>query len=146
MATIVKLCRDMVLKVGDGKETEAFNAIAEITSLTLTSGSDDVDLTNFDTDGFKTAMPILRSLGITFEANYVVDATSGDVDADTIGRLVTLSREVGYDAIGNFELTLADGEEMSFSAGVKVGDLGGGVGDKMLFKCELVISGKPTFA
>src|SRR5690606_41642903 len=51
-----------------------------ISSLTYTQGANEVDLSNFDDDGFKSSMVVSRTRTLTFECNYLVDEDTKELN------------------------------------------------------------------
>ena len=66
MADIVMIAKDFELEV-QGDEEE-FLKVPQLTSLTYTQGANEVDLSNFDDDGFKSSMVVSRTRTLLLNA------------------------------------------------------------------------------
>ena len=140
MADIVMIAKDFELEVqGDGEE---FLKVPQLTSLTYSQGSNEVDLSNFDDDGFKSCMVVSRTRTLTFECNYLVDEDTKELNP-ALKLISDLNNKVGYEAIGTFRLAFPNGDKIEFRGTVSLNGMGGGVDDKLTFGGTITINGKP---
>lgn len=141
MADIVMIAKDFELEVkGDGED---FLKVPQLTSLTYTQGANEVDLSNFDDDGFKSSMVVSRTRTLTFECNYLVDEDTKELNP-ALKLISDLNNKVGYEAIGTFRLTFPNGDKIEFRGTVSLNDMGGGVDDKLTFGGTITVNGKPV--
>lgn len=137
----VAIAKDFELEIQDNSATPTYLKIPQLTKLTLSKGANDVDLSNFDDDGFKSSMVISRTRSLSFACNYQYDETTKELHP-ALKLLADLDDKVGYDSVGNFRITFPNGDKFTFVGSVKLSDQGGGVDDKVEFGGEITINGK----
>jgi len=74
-----------ILKVGDGQTgTEAFTAVAEISSITSSLTADELDVTSHDSlDAWREFVRGLKSMELTLEGNYIPASPTQDMTVNT---------------------------------------------------------------
>lgn len=141
MPKVKVLARDYKIYIESKDKT--FQQIGGIESLTLSFDAEDVETTDFDTNGYQTHLIASRSQEIEIEGSYIVDPQTGDRDAGQ--QLVEdLAEKVGYESLGKFRIMNPAGKVTEFLASVTLGDQGGGLKDKAGWGATLKVSGKPT--
>ena len=108
--------------------------VAEISNWSLDLDADDIDVTNFDSDGWKEYIAGARGWSGSFEGNFVPDDTTGQ------GALIA-----AWVASENVELTLNVDDGISFEgeAMIKL-SMEAPVDDKVSFSCDFQGSGELT--
>lgn len=73
------------------------HTVAEISNWSLDLGADDIDVTSFDSNGWKEFLSGLKEWSGSFEGNYVQNDTNGQkaiIDAWVSGQYLSLTLEV----------------------------------------------------
>lgn len=142
MPKLKVLARNYKIYIEDPQTADTFQQIGGIESLTLSFDAEDVETTDFDTDGYQTHLIASRSQEIELEGSYIIDPSTGDRDAGQ--QLVEdLAEKVGHESLGKFRVMNPAGKVTEFLASVTLGDQGGGVKDKASWGATLRVSGKP---
>lgn len=110
------------------------NKVAEITSFSLDLGADDIDITNFDSNGWKEHLAGLKEWSGSIEGNFKPD--------DINGQKAILNAWVNGQAV-NFEFRVSDTVKFTGSALVKP-KIEVPVDDKASFSCDLQGTGPLT--
>ena len=142
MAAVKVLARNWTLEI----ETDTPSTYAEIKgilSFTFDSVKNDADATTFDSEGWAEHLVSSRGRTISFEAKYLEDQSTGDLD-DGQALLVAANLDMAQDSLHNFKLTSPYGTVRSFAASVNLTGLGGEKDDVTNFNGELLISGQVT--
>jgi hypothetical protein len=146
MSLVKILARHLVCELDTGTGgAPVWTLIGGLNSLTFDSTKDDVDDTDFDSDGWAEHKVVQRAASITLEGHYKEDPATGERDAGQEA-LIALGDAVGYDSTRPFRVTTPGGNTTVYqvSANVKA-PAGGGHNDNSGFSAELTVSGKPEF-
>ena len=105
--------------------------VAEINNWSLELDADDIDVTSFDSDGWKEYIAGSRGWSGSFEGNFVPDDTEGQ------GALI-----LAWVNSQNVELQLDVNEDISFSGSAMITlSMEAAVDDKVSFSCDFQGSG-----
>ena len=106
--------------------------VAEINNWSMELDADDIDVTSFDSNGWKEYIAGSRGWSGSFEGNFVPDDTDGQ------GALI-----LAWVNSENVELQLDVNEDISFSGSAMVTlSLDAAVDDKVTFSCDFQGSGE----
>jgi len=106
--------------------------VAEISTWSLDLGADDIDITSFDSNGWKEFLAGLKEWSGSFEGNF--DPT------DTNGQVALINAWVNGESV-NLELRIDDTKKFSGTAFVKP-SIETPVDDKISFSCDFQGSGQ----
>lgn len=140
MATAAKEGYGTLMKIGDGAMPEVFTTIAEVKDISGPSLSmDTIDVTNQSSTGAweETIKSILRSGEVTFDVNFLGDATQWT----TTGLLSKFTARTTT----NFQLVWTNSKQVAFSALVTGFAPSAPVGDALTASITLKVTGVPTF-
>lgn len=124
----------MALTGKDGSVYIGANKVAEMTNWSLDLGVDDVETTNFDSDGWKEYLAGLKEWSGSTEGNFKPD--------DTNGQKAILTAWLNGTALG-FEFRVSSTVKFSGSALVKP-SIEVPVDDKASFSCDIQGTGPLT--
>jgi len=130
----------------------AWTEVGGITSWSWTEEGTDVDVTDFDDEGWDHTMVARRKAVLSLEGNWLVDEATGDRDDGQI-LVEQYARKVGQAGLFHFKVETraetgsppAPLGSITFQCSAKLGETGGGNDDKMPWAVELLVKGKPTF-
>jgi len=108
--------------------------VAEISNWTMDLDADDIEVTSFDSDGWKEYIAGARGWAGSFEGNFAPD--------DTEGQGALISAWVNSE---NVELQLDVNEDISFSGSAMITlSMEAAVDDKVSFSCDFQGTGELT--
>lgn len=125
--------------------------VGGIASWSWTEDGTDVDVTDFDDEGWDHSMVARRKAALAIAGNWLVDASTGARDAGQ-ALIEDQARKVGTAGLMNVKIETraqianAPMGVISGQCSVKLGKNGGGNDDKMPFEATFMIKGKPTFS
>jgi len=134
-----------ILKVGDGQTgTEAFTAVAEISSITSSLTADELDVTSHDSlDAWREFVRGLKSMELTLEGNYIPASPTQDMTVNT-GMLWLFDEGTQR----TYQLVFPDPDTTQFSFKAITVEVThtADVEDKLSFTSRLRVTGEPTFS
>jgi hypothetical protein len=119
--------------------------IAGIRSFGIDPNKQDVDVSDFDSNGWTEHMVAARGLTVTLEGFFMEDVATKARDAGQQA-VETLAREVGPASLGSFRLTTPGGTTWTFSATAEVAGPSGDVNAVADWKATLNVSGQVVIA
>lgn len=152
MAALEYLAREFKFSASANGTT--WTEVGGIASWGWTEEGTEVDVTDFDDEGWDNSMVARRKAALSLEGNWLMDEADGTRDAGQ-ALVEGFAREVGQAGLFHFKVeTRADDGEVTptalgsiqFQCSAKLGSTGGGSNDKMPWALELLVKGKPTFA
>jgi hypothetical protein len=150
MAALEYLAREF--RFSASADGTTWTEVGGIASWGWTEEGTDVDVTDFDDEGWDHTMVARRKAALTLSGNWLMDEADGTRDAGQ-SLVEQYAREVGQAGLFHFKVeTRAESApdtplgSITFRCSAKLGQTGGGNDDKMPFAVDLLIKGKPTFA
>ena len=136
MAEAMQAFKSTLVKTMSGTEA-ADLTVGGLTSIgALSIAGDEIDVTNFDSAGYKEYIPGFKDAGEVFIEGIVTDE-------DAFSKMLALA---DGDAIDTWTITFKSGATLAFSAWVKTFGTGsGGMSGAVTFSGSLRVSGKPVF-
>ena len=125
------------------RPTTTWIEIKGINSFDVSPESNDVDTTDFDSNGWNENMVASRGLGLTLEGMHLEDVNTGSRDPGQAA-VETLANAIGPSSVGYFRMTSPGGNVKTFYATAKTSGPGGGNDDAAKWSVELTITGQPV--
>lgn len=122
----------MAIAGKDGSVYIGTNKVAEISSWSLDLGADDIDITSFDSAGWKEFLAGLKEWSGSFEGNFV--------PTDTNGQVALINAWVNGESV-SLELRIDATRKFSGNAFVKL-SIETPVDDKASFSCDFQGTGQ----
>lgn len=150
MAAVEMLAREYKFSVSpDGT---VWTEIGGVNTWKWAEDTNEVNVTDFDDEGYEADLPATRKCKLTLEGNYLRDPETGERDAGQ-AMTETAARKSGFKALIHFKVESRDEDGANTPLGSitgkaypKLNERGGGNQDKMPWSVELSVFGKPTFA
>lgn len=150
MAEVEMLARDYKFLVSDDGTT--WTEIHGVSTWKWSEEVKEVDITDFDDDGWGADLPAIGRAKLTLEGNYLRDANSGTRDAGQ-AFVEGKARLRGFKGLLQVKVETRDGTGTPIvpfgtivcTAFPKLLEKGGGAEDKMPWGAEFMVKGKPTF-
>lgn len=142
MAVAKVLGRDFSLYINTGTDVApVWTKISGIETLTFSSSKNDVDITDFDSAGWKEHMVVSRSRNLSVEGFYLVDPDTGtrDVGQEAVEAAAVL---MGADSLSQYKLVYPSGSAKTFHASANMKDVGGSKDDTASWGVDLTVSGQ----
>jgi len=145
MAVTKVLARDWGKDIRTSTGPDVYTNIAGIRAFGIDPNKQDVDTSDFDSNGWTEHMVAARGLTITLDGFFMEDVATKARDAGQEA-VESLSRNVGPTSIGRFRLTTPGGTTWTFDATAEVGGPSGDVNAVADWKATLNVSGQVTIA
>lgn len=146
MAITKVLARYFVIEINTGTiAVPTWTTIGGITSFGFDSTKNNVDTTDFDSDGEQEHQVASRSKSFTVDGLYEEDSSNGDRDPGQEA-VEAASELFGDSALVQFKLTTPGGTTKTFLGSVNIKTIGGGNDDSTSWGFDVDISGSITTA
>lgn len=128
MATKRVLARNWKFFI-ESSVAKTFQRIAGLETFTISHSSEELDTTDFDTDGYSSHVIVGRGVELSLEGAMVMDQ---DTKARCEGqkRVEEVAEGFMYDSIGKFHIENPAGEVYEVLGTITLGSIGGGTKDK----------------
>lgn len=146
MATTKVNARDWTFELNTGTEAiPAWTEIGGITSMTIGRESEDVDTTDFASNGVAEHEKMERGRTIELEGFFLEDTGTGTRDAGQAA-VETLADAVGSASLDQLRITSPGGKTYTQKVSAELGEIGGGKNDKSSWGVSFTRSGATTVA
>jgi hypothetical protein len=123
------LAREWVVSINTGTYVApVWKEIKGLNTLTFSSGKNDADTTDFNSEGYEEHIVASRNAELSIEGLYMEDPSDGTRDPGQEA-VEALAELMGNDSLGDFKLISPGGAGKRFYASAEIGDVGGGNDD-----------------
>lgn len=122
--------------------------VSGLNSITYAEDAEDVDITDFDGDGWGATMPGIRSASIELEGFRLADLTTGSRDPGQ-KQVERAARQKGFNGRRLYQLYIRSDEASSFiqfNGYAKNGEFGGGLNTADPWNASILMDGIPTIS
>jgi hypothetical protein len=137
------LARKWKAEIGTQIATPVYTVINGLTTLTFSNDKEDVDTTDFTSDGRVEHMVASRSAEVSIEGFMLEDTSNKGRDPGQQA-VEAAGNAIGASSLYPIRITTPGGTVKTFQASVTIGDMGGGNNDASSWGATFVVSGSIT--